>query len=113
MELNQLLYLLMTSLLRQLPQFIVLIVGIVMCFSNRAKAPKASKMALAGLIILFMTDLLGTAIFLFQVYMPLWLNTSMQTVGYVNFAVGFVLSIIAAGGLGLIIYAVWTERNRL
>ena len=112
MEIRQVLYLLLTGFIRQLPQFIVLITGIALCFSNRAKYPKASRIALGGLFILLITDLIGIAIFLFQVYLPFWTSGSAKAFGYINFAVGIVFSIISAGGLGLIIYAVWTERDK-
>jgi hypothetical protein len=101
MEFQQFAYLLFSSIIRQLPQFIVLMIGLFLCFSNRTKYPKASRMSLGGLFILLASQILGTAFFIFQVYLPLWYRDSFEKVGYISFAVG----------LGLIIYAVWAERD--
>lgn len=111
MEFQQIAYFVFSSIIRQLPQLIVIVIGLFLCFSNRAKYPKASKMALGGLFILLVSQILGTALFLFQVYLPLWYRDSYEKVGYINFAAGTLLSIITAAGLGLIIYAVWAERG--
>lgn len=111
METQQVAYLLLSSIVRQLPEIIVLIIGLVWCFSNRAKYPKAGKIALGGLFILLASRILGTAIFLLQVYLPVWYRDSYQTFSYINFAVGILFSIVSAAGLGLIIYAVWAERD--
>lgn len=112
METSQMLYLLLTSFARQLPYFLILIVGIVLSFSNRAKFPRAGNMALAGLFILLFTDVIGTVVYLVQIYLPIWFHTSYETVGYIGFAIGFVLSLISALGLGLVTYAIWTDRNK-
>lgn len=111
MEFQQAAYLLFSSVIRQLPQYIVIVIGIVICFSNRAKYPKASKMALGGLFILLASQILGTAFFLFQVYLPIWYRDSYEKITYISFALSILFSTVSAAGIGLIIYAVWAERG--
>lgn len=112
METQQVLYLLLIAFTRQLPQFIVIIIGIVLCFSNRAKSPKASKIALSGLLILLLTYFLGVALFLIQIYLPILMNKSGNEAVYISSALGILFSLLPAIGLGLIIYAVWAGRDK-
>lgn len=112
MDIQHTIILLLNAFVRSLPQFVVIGIGIFLCFSNRAKYPKASKTALGGLIVLLVSDLLGLLAFVLQVYLPLWLEGAYQTAAYIGFVIGFILSAISAIGLGLVIYAVWIERRR-
>lgn len=105
-------YFILTTFARLLPQFIVLGFGIFLCFSNRAKYPRAAKTALGGLIILLITTLLGFIANILTVYSTVWFRASFNAVSYVSFAVSILLSVISAVGLGLLIYAVWAERER-
>lgn len=99
----------LVSLVRVLPIIIVLIIGFVQCISNYSKHPKVSRLALGGISVLF----IFTALDLFY---PFFVGLSFKyfnanSFGYVNFAIGLVMSIFFAAGLGMILYAVWLNRT--
>lgn len=109
---SETIYFILTTIVRGLPQLIVIGFGIFLCLSNRAKYPKASKTTLGGLIILLVATLLGLGASIFSVYSMVWFRDSFNAVSYATFAVSVLLSVISAVGLGLVIYAVWTERGK-
>jgi phosphoglycerol transferase MdoB-like AlkP superfamily enzyme len=111
MDLTQTLYFLFSTLAIMIPQFIVLIIGIVLSFMNLSKTPKASKMALIGLGLMLLATLLSVAVSVLQVQLSLWYRDSYTTIIYINTTVRFVLNIAWAAGLGTLIYAIWTERG--
>ena len=112
MDATQMIYFFLSSLAVMLPQFIVIIIGIIFSIMNWSHFPKASKMALGGLGIMLFIGILGLAVTVIQIQLPLWYGAqSYTTIAYINTSVRFVLNIIWAVGLGLLIYAVWSGRN--
>lgn len=100
-----------SSLVVHLPMILVIGVGIFFCFSNLQKHPKAARTALIGLFILLFVHFIG--IFLPAIYT--WISLSMRgnwtAYGFITIISGFIVSLIGAVGLGLVIYAVWKERE--
>lgn len=112
MDSTQTIYILLSNLAIMIPQLIVIIIGIVFCFSKMSGSPKASRLALSGLGIMFIISLLRLGLNVMQIQLPLWYRESYQTIAYINFGVGIVLNIIWSVGLGLIIYAIWAGRDK-
>lgn len=99
------------SFIQHIPQLLVITAGIVFCIFNLKKFRQASRIALAGLIILFLTQIVG--VFLPALFTQIMLSyrDNTQTMGLVNMSIGFIYSLISAVGLGAVIYAVWIGRN--
>ena len=93
-----------------LPNMVVATIGLIVSFSRSRRFPRAGRLAVAAFALILFLNF--TSIFLpiltFKVYDA---TNSTETVGWVSFAVGTVKSIINAGALGLLIYALWTERG--
>lgn len=112
MDTTQTIYFILSSLAVMLPQLIVIIIGIIFAVTNFSKTPQASKLAIAGLGIMFLIGILGLVVTAIQINLPGWYGTqSYATISNVSTAVRFVLNIIWAAGLGLLIYSVWSGRN--
>jgi hypothetical protein len=111
MDATNIVYFILGQLLAIIPKLLVLLFGIILCITKWSKSPKASKIALIGIIIMLILSLLGIATSYLQSQMFLWFRDSYQTIGYVNFGIGFVFNFLWSVSLGLIIYAVWIERE--
>lgn len=111
MDTTQTIYFLLSSLVGTLPQLIVIIGGIIFCFSKLSKNPQAARLALIGLGILLLNLLFGLGFSIIQVQLPHWYRDSYQTIIYINFAMGIFRNIIWSVGLGVLIYAVWAGRG--
>lgn len=113
METTQAIYFILTNLGVMLPQIIVLIGGLIFSFTNMKQNPQAGKLALAGLGIMLIIGLLGLVVTFIQIQLPSWYGVySYVTIAYIATAIHFVFNIIWAVGLGLLVYAVWTGRNK-
>ena len=111
MELKDWLTLAAGSFIQHIPQLLVIAAGLVFCVLKLKKSPQASRVALAGLIILFFTQIVG--VFLPALFTRIMLSyrDNAQSVGLVNMTIGFIYSLVSAIGLGAVIYAVWIGRN--
>lgn len=113
METTQAIYFVLTSLGVMLPQLLIIIGGIIYSFMNMEKNPQTGKLALAGLGIMLLVGLLGLVVTFIQIQLPSWYGVySYVTITYIATAIHFVFNIIWAVGLGLLVYAVWTGRNK-
>ena len=101
----------LSSLLRELPQFIVLFGGLFYCFTKWESSAKASRTAFIGIIILILVNLLGLVMSVVQIQLTHWIKDSFERVAFISFTIGFVLNVISAIGLSLILYAVWIGRD--
>lgn len=99
------------SFFQHIPQFLVIIAGLVFCFSNLKKFPQASRTAIVGLIILFLMNIVGMLLPAIYTYFTISMRESARNVGYFSMIIGFFYSLISAAGLGLLIYAVWIGRK--
>lgn len=114
MELQALMPLIAASLFRLIPQLIIIGIGIFICMSNRERYPRAGKLALGGLFILLFDTLFTTAFSAFMPYLLHSIQESVQTFAIINLIISLLLNLLRAVGLGMIIYAVWADRdNRL
>lgn len=95
-----------SSVARQLPTIVVVVVGLVVVLGRKASHPKASNLAALGLVVLLLSGL-GSAVF--YALAP----TLVQGAGglAVAFTVsGLVFSLFHACGLGLLVAAVIADR---
>lgn len=99
------------SFFQQLPYFLVTIAGLIFSFLNLKKFPRASRMAMIGLIILLFMHIVGVFLPALSTYLIISARESARNVGYFSMVVGFFYSLISAVGLGLVIYAVWIGRK--
>ena len=99
------------SFVQQLPHLLVTIAGLIFCFLNLKKFPRASRTALIGLIILLLTHIAGMFLPALYTYLMISARESARNVGYLTVVIGFFYSLISAAGLGLVIYAVWLGRK--
>ncbi len=111
MESTQIVYMLIGNLVSQLPQMIAIIVGIIIAFMKLSKHPKASKFALAGLGILFFSNLLSLGFSVVRVQLPSLLDGNYQLAGYIYAGINVFFSLVWTLALGLLIFAIWTGRE--
>jgi hypothetical protein len=90
---------------------IVIILGIIFSFVKWSKYPKASKLALAGLGILFFTSLLTLGLTVVRVQLPSWLDGDYKMMSYINIGIGIFVIVIWTIALSLLIFAVWAGRE--
>ena len=108
---SNLIYYGLTSFALMVPQLVIIIIGIIFAVRNLSRTPMVSKLALLGLVLMLLVGLLGVAIYIVQIYIQFGnpgfasLFTNIATV------VRGVFNVIGAVGLGLLIYAIWTERS--
>ena len=100
---NLYVYYSLTSFALLLPQLVVIIIGIVFSVMKRSKNSQGSKFALLGLGVMLLFGLLGLA---FSI-IPIW----FQAFSTIALIIRFFVNIVWAVGLGILIYAVWTERD--
>jgi hypothetical protein len=112
MESMQILYLLLGSLVAQIPVILVLIIGTVFSFLRWSKHPKIAKLALGGLGILVFSTLLGIGFGWLRVQMPFLLGGDYKLVSYINIGLSFVENLVWAFGLALLIYSAWVGRDK-
>lgn len=103
----QVLSFLVNSLITIVPQLIVTIIGIIFCFSNWSQHPKASKMTLLGLVIMFVITISFVVFSVLQTQLWQW----FVEVPYISAGIRIILNILWAVGLALIIFAVWADRK--
>ena len=99
------------SFFQQLPHFLVTIAGLIFSFLNLKKFPRASRMAMIGLIILLLMHIVRIFLPALSTYLIISAGESARNAGYFSLIIGFLYSLISAVGLGLVIYAVWVGRN--
>jgi len=99
------------SFFQHIPQFLVIAAGLAFGLSNLRKFPRASRTAIAGLIILFLMNVVGMFLPAIYTYFAVSMRESARNVGYFSMIIGFFYSLISAVGLGLVIYAVYIGRN--
>ncbi len=99
------------SFVQHIPHLLVIGLGLVFCFLKLKNFPKASRTAMIGLAILFIINLIGIFLPAIFVQISYSFRDDISTVGIINFAVGFIFSLIGAVGLALVIYAVWLGRD--
>lgn len=107
MDSIQVLSFLVNSLITIIPQLIVTIIGIIFCFSNWSQHPKASKMTLLGLVIMFAITILFVVLSILQTQMWQWFIEA----AYISAGIRIILNILWAVGLALVIFAVWADRK--
>ncbi|WP_229402984.1 hypothetical protein [Micromonospora okii] len=96
----------------QMPTLLVLVTGLVLAAVARDRLPRRSRtLLLAGAVVLLLGTLLSLAwmISLPQVYSSV--HGSAQSIGYLSSAIGLVLTLLHATGLGLVIAAALTGRR--
>ena len=95
-----------TSVARQLPEIVVLAVGLVVVLGGRASHPKASNRAAVGLAVLLGVAVASAA---FYSLAPTF-ATRPASLGTLFAFTGFAFSAIRACGLGLLVAAVVADR---
>ena len=108
----QTIYFMASSFIGTIPQLIVVVGGIIFCFSKMSKNPPVAKLALIGLGILLLNLILGLGVSFLQVQLPFWYRDSYSTIAYINFGISILRNIIWAVGLGFLIYSVWAGRDK-
>ena len=111
MEIMELLQVILSGLIWKLPIFIVLFAAAIYCVINFSKYPKVNRIALSGILILLVLDVLGLFLPILHAYLFKHYGTG-NVFSYVNSAVSLVMSIVYAVGLSMILYAVWVNRNQ-
>lgn len=83
--------------------------GLVISLLRYQRRPKISLLAGAGFATLLLLNFVSAFSFVFTVY---YFSRGMnaQSVGYVNAAIGLVLTLISAVAHGLLIAAIWKDR---
>jgi hypothetical protein len=110
MNLESILYTIFSVLLSQLPFFIVCFTGIGFGIYNYKKSKIPSLSAIFGCLILILTTLVSPA----KIFLNQYLYSDgfdAKTIGYISLGASIVFSIFFAGGIGLILTAVWKDRK--
>ena len=101
-----------TYLMTQLPVILVWIVGVILALFYRKRYPKISLMALAAIVIVFVNSAAGAIL---NLYLALTLQArgwSANQTSLVSTAGVIVQSLIAAVAWGLVLAAIFGERNK-
>ncbi|MEV8505656.1 hypothetical protein AB0368_12625 [Actinoplanes sp. NPDC051475] len=101
---------LFSGVLTHLPVLAVLIAGLALVTSRKARlGPRSTMLARLGLAALVLGELLGAVWFIVFPQLIRSLDYRPSTYGMVTFGVGLVLSTLMAAGVGLLIAAVVTR----
>lgn len=112
MDTGNIISLLFGSLIQRIPEFIVVFVGLVFCFINMKKARGASRLALVGLLIFLIINIIGVFMPLITTQLMLRMfRDNLTNYGILTVVIGFIFSLIGSVGLALIIYSVWLGRK--
>ena len=108
----QAIVMLSSYLINQLPVILVWIVGVILALFHWKRYPRVSLMALAAIVIFFLNSAAGAFL---SLYLPLTLrergwSTSQMSLVYTANAI--VQSLIAAVAWGLVLAAIFGERNK-
>ncbi|MHB1045486.1 MAG: hypothetical protein ACYC4P_05695 [Thermoanaerobaculia bacterium] len=95
-----------SSVARQLPELVVIVVGFVVVLGRKPSHPRASRLAAAGLAVALATSVGGAA---FYSLAPTF-SSSPGTLGALFTVAGFAFSALDAAALGLLVAAVVAER---
>ena len=95
-----------SSVARQLPTIVVVVVGLVLVLGRKASCPKASNLAALGLVVLLLSSL-GSAAFYALAPSLVKGPGGLAAVFTVS---GLVFSLVHASGLGLLVAAVVADR---
>ena len=101
-----------TYLFNQLPVIRVWIVGVILALFYWKRYPKISLRALAAIVIVFVNSAAGAFL---NLYLPLTLHArgwSANQISLVSTASAIVQSLIAAVAWGLVLAAIFGERNK-
>jgi len=101
-----------TYLFNQLPVILVWIVGVILALFYRKRYPRISLMALAAIVIVFVNSAAGAFL---NLYFPLTLHArgwSANQISLVSTGSAIVQSVIAAVAWGLVLAAIFGERNK-
>ena len=111
MEMQNILYVYFFQLLVHLPTIIAYLIGIGFSIMNISKHPKVSLLSgIACLILLFIT-FLSSATSLIPTLLYSSGNYDVKNVAYILSFVGVIFSIISAICFGLLITAIWKDRQ--
>ena len=97
----------LSSVARQLPEIVVVVVGLVVVLGRKADHPKASSLAALGLAVFLASGLAGAAFFTLAPS----LAARPAGLGALFAIAGFGFSLLDACGLGLLVAAVVADRG--
>jgi MFS superfamily sulfate permease-like transporter len=96
----------------RLPLLIVGLVGLVLALSWRRRAPRAARLAVAGSIVVLLTEVLSVVWSVVGVRLVIErLNFDRVPMGLIFTAVQFVFAVVFAGGIGLLLAAAFADRS--
>lgn len=109
-EVNSYLQVLVFPILLAIPLTLVTLVGIGISLFRYKKAPRASILAISGLLLFLLLRL----VFAFQPLLNVWMvegNMEPETFTYIIGGISIVSSLIGAISLALLVFAVWSNRD--
>lgn len=95
-----------SSVARQLPEIVVIVVGLVVVLGRKPNHPKASSLAAAGLALLLVGRILSLA---YYAAVPTFASAP-RAIGALYSAGGLVFSLVFSGALALLVAAVVADR---
>ena len=101
----------LSTLAIQSPVLIVLLIGIILCFTHWKRYPKPALLAFLGLLLLMVLTFLNVL----TVYLPFFLqsnfNMKYSAMAPIQTGVGIISSILHAIGYVLLIVAIFSSRK--
>jgi hypothetical protein len=101
----------LSTLAIQSPVLIVLLIGIILCFTHWKRYPKPALLAFLGLLLLMVLTFLNVL----TIYLPFFLqsnfNMKYSTMAPIQTGVGIISSILHAIGYVLLIVAIFSSRK--
>ena len=108
----QAIVMLSTYFIYQLPVILVWIVGVILALFYRKRYPKISLRALAAIVIVFVSSAAGGILSLYLALTSQAQRWSANQTSLVSTAGAIVQSLIAAVAWGLVLAAIFGERNK-
>jgi|WetSurMetagenome_2_1015567.scaffolds.fasta_scaffold329605_2 hypothetical protein len=109
---NEILMITISNMATHIPVYLVWLAGIFLAIDSRKRNPRSSLFAILAIAFMFALNLIG----IFMSTLPMRLNKqgyTMLNIGMILSVANIAMSILSAGGWGLLLAAIFSERHTL